>query len=88
MRINSHGHVLPEPHQIPRFLKEKKLFWIDDNKKFCSVMNSAFNLAKSQKLLVTIGIRPTYASTGYGYIKICQTFQYMLHLVYLEINLS
>ena len=34
MRINSHGHVLPEPHQIPRFLKEKKLFWIDDNKKF------------------------------------------------------
>lgn len=44
--------------------------YIDDNKKFCSVMNSAFSLAKSQKLLVTIGIRPTYASTGYGYIKI------------------
>jgi aminocarboxymuconate-semialdehyde decarboxylase len=29
-RINSHGHVLPEPHEIPRFMKEKKLFWIDD----------------------------------------------------------
>ena len=34
MRINAHGHILPEPSQIPKFLKEKKLFWIDDNKKF------------------------------------------------------
>jgi aminocarboxymuconate-semialdehyde decarboxylase len=34
MRINAHGHILPEPHQIPKFLKEKKLFWIDDSKKF------------------------------------------------------
>ena len=34
MRINAHGHILPEPYQIPKFLKEKKLFWIDDNKKF------------------------------------------------------
>ena len=34
MRINGHGHILPEPSQIPRFLKEKKLFWIDDDKKF------------------------------------------------------
>jgi aminocarboxymuconate-semialdehyde decarboxylase len=34
MRINAHGHILPEPYQIPKFLKDKKLFWIDDNKKF------------------------------------------------------
>jgi len=34
MRINGHGHILPEPSQIPKFLKEKKLFWIDDDKKF------------------------------------------------------
>ena len=34
MRINGHGHILPEPSQIPKFLKDKKLFWIDDNKKF------------------------------------------------------
>ena len=33
-RINGHGHILPEPHQIPRFMKEKKLFWIDTDKKF------------------------------------------------------
>ena len=33
-RINAHGHLLPEPGQIPAFMKEKKLFWIDDDKKF------------------------------------------------------
>jgi aminocarboxymuconate-semialdehyde decarboxylase len=34
LKINGHGHLLPEPHQIPNFMKEKKLFWIDDDKKF------------------------------------------------------
>ena len=33
MRINAHGHILPEPSQIPKFMKEKKLFWIDEDKK-------------------------------------------------------
>lgn len=32
-RINGHGHILPEPNQIPKFMKDKKLFWIDDDKK-------------------------------------------------------
>ena len=36
MKINAHGHLLPEPHQIPNFLKEKKLFSIDSEKKFMS----------------------------------------------------
>ena len=34
MRINGHGHLLPEPSQIPSFMKEKKLFWIDEDKRF------------------------------------------------------
>lgn len=34
MRINGHGHVLPEPSQVPKFMREKKLFWIDEDKKF------------------------------------------------------
>lgn len=34
LRINGHGHLLPEPHQIPRFMKDKKLFWIDEDKSF------------------------------------------------------
>ncbi len=33
-KINGHGHILPEPQQIPKFMKEKKLFWIDEDKKF------------------------------------------------------
>lgn len=34
IKINGHGHILPEPNEIPKFMKDKKLFWIDDNKKF------------------------------------------------------
>ena len=34
MRINGHGHILPEPFQIPNFMRKKKLFWIDEDKKF------------------------------------------------------
>ena len=34
LRINGHGHLLPEPSEIPQFMKDKKLFWIDENKKF------------------------------------------------------
>jgi len=34
MKINAHGHLLPEPKQIPQFMKDKKLFWIDDQKQF------------------------------------------------------
>ncbi len=34
MRINAHAHLLPEPSQIPSFMKDKNLFWIDDQKQF------------------------------------------------------
>jgi aminocarboxymuconate-semialdehyde decarboxylase len=33
-KINGHGHLLPEPNQIPAFMRDKKLFWIDDDRKF------------------------------------------------------
>ena len=33
-RINGHGHLLPTPKQIPAFMKNKKFFWVDDDKKF------------------------------------------------------
>jgi len=33
-RINGHGHLLPSPADIPSFMKEKKFFWVDDNKAF------------------------------------------------------
>lgn len=31
MRINAHGHLLPYSHEIPAFMKEKQLFWIEDS---------------------------------------------------------
>jgi aminocarboxymuconate-semialdehyde decarboxylase len=34
IKINGHGHLLPEPHEIPKFMKDKKLFWIDEDRKF------------------------------------------------------
>ena len=34
MRINGHSHLLPYPEQIPKFMKEKEIFWIDDDRKF------------------------------------------------------
>lgn len=34
MKINGHGHILPEPSEVPKFMKDKKLFWIDEDKSF------------------------------------------------------
>lgn len=34
MRINGHSHLLPYPEEIPSFLKEKEIFWIDKERKF------------------------------------------------------
>jgi aminocarboxymuconate-semialdehyde decarboxylase len=38
-KINGHGHLLPEPQQIPAFMKEKELFWIDADKRFMRQKN-------------------------------------------------
>jgi len=34
MRINAHSHLLPYPEQIPDFMKEKEIFWVDDDRKY------------------------------------------------------
>lgn len=34
MKINGHGHLLPYPEDIPAFMRDKKLFWIDEDKQF------------------------------------------------------
>lgn len=33
-RINAHGHLLPNPKDIPQFMKDKKYFWIDEDRQF------------------------------------------------------
>ena len=34
MRINGHAHLLPYPEQIPNFMKEKEIFWVDADRKY------------------------------------------------------
>lgn len=33
MRINGHSHLLPYPEQIPQFMKDEEIFWVDDDRK-------------------------------------------------------
>ncbi len=49
--------VLPADHVIP------------DEKKFQRVLSDCFDLASRGQAIVTIGIKPTDPSTGYGYIQ-------------------
>ena len=41
---------------------------IEDHEGFRSVLGSAFDAAEGNDCLVTIGIKPTFPSTGYGYL--------------------
>jgi mannose-1-phosphate guanylyltransferase len=42
---------------------------IKDSKAFAAMANQAASLAEKEKKLVFTGIKPTYASTGFGYIQ-------------------
>lgn len=39
MKINGHSHLLPYPDQIPSVMREKEIFWIDDDRKFMRQKN-------------------------------------------------
>ena len=43
--------------------------WIADEAKFHETLQAAAALAQQQAAIVTLGITPTYPSTGYGYIQ-------------------
>jgi len=42
---------------------------IHDEDGFLRILNTAFEVAETQRQLVTLGIQPTYPETGYGYIE-------------------
>lgn len=42
---------------------------IDNQKEFLNIFKKAIKLAKSEDVLITLGIKPTSPETGYGYIK-------------------
>ena len=43
--------------------------WIQDERSFLLTIRKAVSVAKSFDGIVTVGIRPTYPATGYGYIR-------------------
>jgi mannose-1-phosphate guanylyltransferase len=43
--------------------------WIADQKAFVNTLSAATQLAASTEAIVTLGIKPTFPSTGYGYIE-------------------
>jgi aminocarboxymuconate-semialdehyde decarboxylase len=34
LRINAHSHLLPYPEEIPQFMKDREIFWVDEERKF------------------------------------------------------
>ncbi len=34
MRINGHSHLLPYPEDIPAFMKDQEIFWVDKDRKY------------------------------------------------------
>lgn len=46
--------------------------YISESENFGIVIENAIKTAENTDQLVTIGIKPTYASTGYGYIRLCK----------------
>ncbi|MFZ4639424.1 MAG: mannose-1-phosphate guanylyltransferase [Nodosilinea sp.] len=43
--------------------------WIADQQAFTQTLDNAATLARQQDVITTLGIAPTYAATGYGYIE-------------------
>lgn len=43
--------------------------WIEDEEKFINNLNTAFDYAEKEDVLMTLGIQPTFPNTGYGYIE-------------------
>ncbi len=47
--------------------------WIEDENAFSANLEQCFDYSKSDDNLITLGIRPTFPNTGYGYIEFNQT---------------
>ncbi len=43
--------------------------WIEDEQAFCDDLQQCFDYCASNDALMTLGIRPTFPNTGYGYIE-------------------
>jgi len=43
--------------------------WIEDEAVFINNIQDAFNFSSRHKVLMTLGVKPTFPNTGYGYIE-------------------
>ena len=43
--------------------------WIEDEQSFVNNLKETFDFAASHESLITLGIKPTFPNTGYGYIE-------------------
>jgi len=43
--------------------------WIEDEEVFANNLQTTFDACQRQKILMTLGIQPSFPNTGYGYIK-------------------
>lgn len=46
--------------------------WIIEKEKFFDDVNKGFSAASKEEILITLGIKPTFPNTGYGYIKFAE----------------
>lgn len=47
--------------------------YIAENEVFIQVISNGIEIAEREKIIVTIGIKPNYPATGFGYIKVTNT---------------
>lgn len=43
--------------------------WIEDESAFCADLQKCFDFCENKDALLTLGIQPTFANTGFGYIE-------------------
>lgn len=58
-KINPQGVMLVAPSD----------HWIEDEAAFCDNITTAFNACQQDDILMTLGIKPSFPNTGYGYIQ-------------------
>ena len=51
--------------------------WIEDEAAFISNLQNAFDFSEHSDVLMTLGIKPTFANTGYGYINMTKQVQHL-----------
>ena len=60
--------------------------WIKSEEDFLVTLNSAFQLASPGNAIITLGVQPTYPSTGYGYIEQGEPINYAGNLPAYQVN--